>query len=140
MSDESWVLVPLDQSHEAEAALPCAEAIAWARAIGVRLLMVLDPTNLDLPQVTAELRSTLTRVRRESAEDYLARTAERFWRHGLHVCTRIADGDPAQEILVAADEPGAALTVMATHGRGGLGRLMLGSVVDKVMRLNGGPT
>src|SRR2546421_350844 len=82
---------PRAQSHEAEAALLYAEAVARAGAIGVRLLMVLDPTNLDLPQVTAELKSTLVRVRLESAEDYLARTAERFWRHGLHVCTRIAD-------------------------------------------------
>jgi len=47
---------------------------------------------------------------------------------------RLAEGDPAAEVLSAAEEIGADLIVMGTHGRTGLGRLLMGSVAEEVMR------
>jgi nucleotide-binding universal stress UspA family protein len=44
------------------------------------------------------------------------------------------DGDPAKAILRAADELKVDSVVMATHGRKGLGRLILGSVAERVVR------
>jgi nucleotide-binding universal stress UspA family protein len=52
----------------------------------------------------------------------------------LEVRHRLAEGDPAEEILRAAEEEGADLIVMGTHGRGGLSRLLMGSVAEAVMR------
>ena len=43
-------------------------------------------------------------------------------------------GAPAQEIVAAAREAGADLIAMSTHGRGGLGRLIFGSVAEAVLR------
>ncbi|MCI0463484.1 MAG: universal stress protein [Gemmataceae bacterium] len=46
----------------------------------------------------------------------------------------LAEGDPAAEIVRAAQNTGAELIVMATHGRTGLQRLLMGSVAEQVMR------
>jgi nucleotide-binding universal stress UspA family protein len=47
---------------------------------------------------------------------------------------RLAVGDPATEILQAAQDLQADLIVMGTHGRAGVGRLLLGSVAEQVLR------
>jgi nucleotide-binding universal stress UspA family protein len=47
---------------------------------------------------------------------------------------RLAEGDPAREILHLAEESSPTLIVMGTHGRTGLGRLLLGSVAEQVLR------
>jgi nucleotide-binding universal stress UspA family protein len=46
----------------------------------------------------------------------------------------LEEGDPADQILRVAQEGGYDLVVMGTHGRTGLGRLLMGSVAEKVMR------
>ena len=52
----------------------------------------------------------------------------------IRVTHELLRGDPAPEIVRLADEVGADLIVMGTHGRGGLGRLLMGSVAEGVMR------
>jgi nucleotide-binding universal stress UspA family protein len=47
---------------------------------------------------------------------------------------RVAEGDPAEEVLRLAEREGCDLIVMATRGRTGLGRLWLGSVAEEVVR------
>jgi nucleotide-binding universal stress UspA family protein len=47
---------------------------------------------------------------------------------------RLEEGDPATEVLRVAQEIGANLIVMGTHGRTGLGRLLMGSVAEQVVR------
>jgi nucleotide-binding universal stress UspA family protein len=54
---------------------------------------------------------------------------------GCKVMTLIRGGTPYQEIVTAASEHEAGLIVMATHGRGEVQRLLVGSVADKVIRL-----
>ena len=46
----------------------------------------------------------------------------------------VAEGEPAREILRAAEDWHADLIVLGTHGRGTLGRLLLGSTADTVFR------
>ncbi len=53
---------------------------------------------------------------------------------GVRIEYRLAEGDPAAEIVRAAAETGCDLIVMGTHGRAGLGRLLLGSVAEQVLR------
>lgn len=48
--------------------------------------------------------------------------------------TTIVDGSPSREILSYAEAAGCDLIVMGTHGRGGLNRLLLGSVAERVVR------
>jgi nucleotide-binding universal stress UspA family protein len=47
---------------------------------------------------------------------------------------RLVDGEPSPEILKLAEEIGCDLIVMGSHGRRGLGRLVLGSVAEQVLR------
>src|SRR5262249_9165152 len=53
---------------------------------------------------------------------------------GVEVEYRVGDGDPAAEIIRLGSEVKANLIVMGTHGRTGLGRLLLGSVAEVVPR------
>jgi nucleotide-binding universal stress UspA family protein len=52
----------------------------------------------------------------------------------VHVDDRLAEGDTANEILRVAQEVNCDLVVLGTHGRKGLGRLLMGSVAEKVLR------
>ncbi|WP_437572058.1 universal stress protein [Sorangium sp. So ce542] len=53
--------------------------------------------------------------------------------------TALREGDPATEILAAAEEQRAAMIVMGTHGRRGLSHLFLGSVAQQVIRKSSVP-
>ncbi len=52
----------------------------------------------------------------------------------VRVAHRLLRGDPASEIVKLADGTAADLIVLGTHGRGGLARLLMGSVAEAVMR------
>jgi nucleotide-binding universal stress UspA family protein len=53
-----------------------------------------------------------------------------------NVCVehRLGQGDPATVIVNIAQDAGAGLIVMGTHGRTGLGRVLMGSVAEQVLR------
>lgn len=54
--------------------------------------------------------------------------------HGVAVETALEEGDPATTISTYADDAGADLIVMGTHGRSGVRRRLIGSVTDRVVR------
>jgi nucleotide-binding universal stress UspA family protein len=69
------------------------------------------------------------------AEEYLTAIAAELRAKGLRVDTQVRTGDDAvEEILAGARDVGADLIAMTTHGRGGLGRLLFGSVAEAVLR------
>ncbi len=72
---------------------------------------------------------------RRKAGDYLEKVAERLRAKEARAQTRVCVADePAPALLQQAAASGADLIALETHGRGGLGRLLLGSVADKVVR------
>jgi nucleotide-binding universal stress UspA family protein len=73
-------------------------------------------------------------ARRTEAEEYLAPIAAKLRNKAVRVEGRVRRGHPADEIVAAARETGADLIAMSTHGRGGLGRLVFGSVAQAVLR------
>ncbi len=98
---------------------------------------MLDP-NVGWPAMTG-VNETLTRQALDEARAYLDRVAERLRGQGLAVQTRtVLHTHPAYGILEEARERGVDLLALATHGRGGIRRLLLGSVADRVLR--GGTT
>jgi nucleotide-binding universal stress UspA family protein len=113
------ILVPLDGSERAEAALSWASALPAER---VRLLRV-------CPEEHPES---------QDAAEYLEKLAARFRPPGRAIETRIAFGVPAEGIVGAAAD--ADLIVMSTQGAGGGGRLLFGSVADRVARHAPTPT
>ena len=137
----SRILVPLDGSPLAEAALPHAVALAWRFDTSLILLQVLssgsvaavaDPIAGSSPD--ASLTMEVMEAERRTAQDYLEKTSRRIALDGVRVEWEVAQGSPAQEIARTAQQRQVDLIVMSTHGRSGLGRLVFGSVADRLLR------
>lgn len=130
----SRVLVPLDGSALSEAVLPFIVEIAGPLDMEVVLLRVLEPQVPVVVEGTRHVEIEDVEARRREAEAYLAPLARRLEERGVRVRTHVARGEPAAEIVGVARELGADLIAMSTHGRGGLGRLLFGSVAEAVLR------
>jgi nucleotide-binding universal stress UspA family protein len=127
------VLLPLDGSPLAEEALEPAAAVAQLFGAECTLLRVVEPSE-------AGGAGAAEQVRQAEAETYLARVAGRLREQGLRVQTRVAVADNAGVcILAEATALRSGLVALATHGRGGIARLVLGSVADKVVQAAGCP-
>ena len=132
------ILIPLDGSKLAESIIEPAVALGELLGACYTLLHVLDPLLLvgAAPLLyTAVPDAEVERERELSAERYLDGVAERLRERGLNVTTRVMlSPSPAPAILEQAHEAGVDLIALATHGRSGLERVMLGSAADKVVR------
>lgn len=121
------IIVPLDGSDLSERAVDLGES--FARAYGGRLELI---HILEEP-IAINLQPGLLASNRLAAEQYLQHIAEHRSKE-LDISSYVFRGQSVRELLkLAGDEP-ETMIVMSTHGRGGLGRLMLGSVADKVLR------
>lgn len=139
------ILVPLDGSELAEAAL--TPALELREKFGSRLILVRSvepishllmqpPTVFDTGAAAAanvELLEKALAAERAEAERYLDGIRARL-APGGPVEAIAAEGDPAEAVIRTAAERGAGLIIMSSHGRGGLGRLVFGSVADAVLR------
>ena len=126
----SRILVPLDGSTLAEAAL--ARAVDLAAPSGATLILMRAAEARTFPGADST-QAQIEAVR--EAEEYLAKVAERLRQQGhSKVETGVWYGAPAATIVEAARLRRVDLLVMSTHGRSGLGRLILGSVAESVMR------
>ena len=122
------ILVPLDGSPLAEAALPFATAVG-ARA-GASLTLVRAAMYRTL---FSDVAAEQVRVIR-SGEDYLARTAAALTTKGVPVSTRVPlGGSPAEWIVEESQAVDVDLIVMATHEREGADRWLHGSVAEHVV-------
>ena len=132
------ILVPLDGSPLAEEALEPAGHLSRLWAADVTLLQVVYPvllvTDPALPLPSA-YDEELTNACREQAKDYLEGIAEGMRAKGIRASgVAVVGWNAAESILQAARPEQVSLIVLATHGRGGLRRLALGSVADKLVR------
>lgn len=124
------VLVPLDGSPLAEGALPRAAELAADAGAGMLLLRAAEAH----PFPGANVIAAQVKVIRE-AEEYLAEVAERVKTLGVkEVRCSVWYGAPAAAIIDAAEFNRVGLIVMTTHGRSRLGRLVMGSVAESVVR------
>ena len=129
------ILVPLDGSPLAEAAL--AEATGLARDSGARLVLLRAVEASLLPGT--DLAAAEVRLVR-GAEEYLAAAAACATSMGAkNVSTSVWYGSAPSSIADAACANRVSLIVMTTHGRSGLGRIILGSVADAVLRSTTAP-
>lgn len=124
------VLVPLDGSALAEEALTQALDLAGDREPTIVLVRAAEASTWPGTDVIAGQ----VRVVRE-AEEYLDQVKTRLAARGIRrVETSVWYGPPASAIVEAAKVGKVDLIVMTTHGRSGLGRLVLGSVAEAVLR------
>jgi nucleotide-binding universal stress UspA family protein len=133
---QSTLLIPLDGSELAESALPFGTDLA--QATGARLVFVsVVPKEGRLVAgmggaITTCVGEAHTRLDAE-ARGYLASIVERTRASGIPTETVVRYGDAATEIVAVADTSAPAAVVMATHGRSGLVRAMVGSVASGVV-------
>jgi nucleotide-binding universal stress UspA family protein len=135
------ILVPLDGSALAPAALGPAADLARLLDGELLLTQVVVPPQYAM-QVAAEpyvLPDVDEEAELAAARRDLEAAAEPLRRAGLAVATQALVGWPATEIAATARAGGAALIAMATHGRGGLARLALGSVAVGTLQQAGVP-
>ncbi len=129
------VLVPLDGSDLAEAILPFAEKLAGPIDSEVILLRVVEPLAPAAALAAAGVPAPDELFLRQlEARRYLDEIARRLEDKGLRVRTLLGHGPAASEIVAVARSERADLIAMSTHGRGGLGRLLFGSVAEAVLR------
>jgi nucleotide-binding universal stress UspA family protein len=137
------ILVPLDGSEIAERVLPYVEALAAPFNSTVILLEATTPPEAIVAAATpgnepmgASLAdpTPIVEAEREEADEYLARVAGRLRERVPRVEYERPEGHPPDVIARRAGELGVDLIAMTTHGRGGLGRLVFGSVADEVLR------
>jgi nucleotide-binding universal stress UspA family protein len=123
------ILVPLDGSKLAEAILPEIVKVASSMKARIILLRVCrahvfpgkDPTKAEVEVI-------------REAEKYLNEIAKQLTNKDLDAEIHVRYGDVADEILNHSKRNEIDLISMSTHGRSGLGRWLLGSVAEKIVR------
>jgi nucleotide-binding universal stress UspA family protein len=128
------ILIPLDGSKTAEKVLPYARFHVGALKLPVELLGVIDIAEM-ATHVSAEKSlhfDTMIEGAVRSSEGYLKRVAGTF--PGATVKCTVEKGSAEQVIIQAAAADKGTLVTMATHGRSGINRWLLGSVTEKVLR------
>jgi len=124
------ILVPLDGSDLAEAALETAVDLLNAQPTAMLVLLRAAEPSMPLADDRVEDRARAVR----EAESYLNGVAAGLREGGIRrVKTCVWYGPAAPTIVEAAEAEKANLIVMSSHGRGGAGRLIFGSVAESVL-------
>jgi len=127
------VLVPLDGTGVGESILKPLLELGPSLGWSFLFLHAVSP----LLQVGARrypVRTHSAVEERRRARTYLERVARLFRRRGLRARMRVVEDDsPERAIVRAVQRADVDLVAMATHGRGGVSRALLGSVADQVL-------
>lgn len=124
------IIVPLDGSKLAEAALPYAEELAGKMGSDIILLTVLDSEDVHEYEKHRMYTKKIAEITKYHAEKYLENGGGKTIKTGGATRT----GHPAEAIIEYAGKGGSRLIIMASHGRSGISRWAVGSVADKVVR------
>ncbi len=131
------LLVTLDGSPESREILPFAKGVARASGARMTLLRVISPHFPLSSPFTSHSSHEFQALEgeEEASREALTSEAEELRRDGFEVHVATVSGvHPPEGILDYSNGHGVDLVAMATHGRGGVARLILGSVADKVIR------
>lgn len=127
------ILVPVDGSTSAEQALPWAVMIARESGATLKLVTVIEP-------ISTYVYDGWEDAALEWSASYLSELSGRWGRRlNVPVETEVRHGHAVEELQAVATEWNADLTVLASHGRGPLSRLWLGSVADGFVRTTDRP-
>ena len=138
------ILVPHDGSAFAERVLPHVTEIARRYEAEVHLLEVIRVSTPALlaPELASEAEPDLAidaleeaqEALREAGRSRLEGVCALLQKDGITCRWSVVDGEPIQEILAYTSKHGIDLVAMATHGRTGLARAILGSTTDAILR------
>jgi nucleotide-binding universal stress UspA family protein len=139
--DFRQILVPLEESRPAEGILEPAVALARLWDAEISLVQVVHPMALSTDASLASLTiptgysDEVTTKRLERARTYLQAIAERLRDQKVTASSiAVLGGSVAETLIDLAHTKRVGLVALATHARGGVRRLVLGSVADKLIR------
>ncbi len=143
------IMVPLDGSDLSEVAVPHAAALSRMSGADIVLVQVIDAVSRIVAQstpatieplpggaVTVAIAEQAVESQREKAQANLDAVKARIEDEGAGgaVTTDIVEGSPGPALEQALADQGCDIVVMATHGRTGFKRAILGSVADHLVR------
>jgi nucleotide-binding universal stress UspA family protein len=133
------IMVPLDGSDLAECVLPHVKELA-SQATQVVLVRVVDPFGYSIIVrahgefgIPDKNREQIEQERKQAAETYLQKMEDRLKAEQLEVNSTVLEGEIAETLIDFAINNSIELIVMATHGRSGMRRWLLGSVADRMV-------
>ncbi len=125
------ILACVDFSEHSKRALRKVAELAKANQSKVTLLHVSDPLAFIPPQAVLEPRS---KTDEEAAAEQLAQVRDEHLPDLDVELAVVEDHAPARAICDYAEEHGVDLIVVGSHGRGGMGHWLIGSVAERVVR------
>lgn len=129
------IVVPLDGSGLSASILPLVAQLAEPFDFTIDLLRAVEPLPAyAVVEISAAKTEEMRQLEATDAGSYLAKVAGPLNAQGLRVTRSIGYGPAVDVIVRHAGEAGAGLIAMSTHGHTGVGRLLLGSVADRVLR------
>jgi nucleotide-binding universal stress UspA family protein len=142
------LLVPLDGSRLSSRAIVYATEVARHFGAEITLLHVVHPTT-PVPvttgmvpgdtEITIQAALEADKKNVSSAKRYLRGKVRSIRNTGLSGSYEVIRGNPTQSILDFAKKYKIDLVIMTTHGKGGLKRVIMGSVADRIIRESGKP-
>jgi len=128
------ILVPLDGSALAERAIRHAQEIARGARSEILLLQAVNFPYPVVPEAALVPDDKWLTDAKKEVSRYLEGIAAPLREAGMRVRTMVDERPPADAILHVAAREEVGLIVMSTHGRGGLSRMLMGSVAERVSR------
>ncbi len=136
------IMVPLDGSELAECVMPHVEAITTGcKSTNVVFARVVNPVQLpaSVPargkfSFTETERQQLYEQHKQAAEAYLKRMVASTRLEGVVLSYEVLEGKVADALAHWAEKNGVDLIVIASHGRSGVSRWVMGSVAERVLR------
>jgi nucleotide-binding universal stress UspA family protein len=129
------ILVPLDGHPLAEQALPVGRQVARRCGATLHLVTVQPPMSpLVLTSDVAAMAQEIEEDTAQAMRAYVERVAAMARCDDVTIASALLEGPPAECLAAYVRDHGIELVVMTTHGRGGLSRIWLGSVADRLLR------
>jgi len=129
--DVRRILLATDLSPVTDDATDWAFTLAKRSDAALLVVSVIDPRELRLPGGRFRARVDQVRDGREAAATILV---ERGRRLGIPVTFLVWTGEPGESIVLAAEAEDVDIILVGAHGRGAIGRLVMGSVSEYVAR------
>ncbi len=128
------IAVALDGSHCAEQALEVALKLAESERAELGICSIVDPIVIVGTTPPSPALDMLIGDAERAAKRLVTKAVGKAEEQGLRASGEMRHGMPASEIIEYAKAFGADAIVMGTHGRGGLKRLLMGSVAEAALR------
>ena len=125
------IVLAVDGSEVSKNAL--RHAVELAKQNNGTLIAVYVIPPIDVLDIETFKPDSLMRGLRQEGEKILSEVRELAEKKGVNVQTRLEEGIPFEKICEVAQDSGADIIVMGSHGRTGIGKVLIGSVTERVI-------